>query len=262
MFQNSLFLLNISEPTNTFASDSIMAPVVELKNNLIAMKNEANNWGFLLFIICFLIIVSIISNRNKFIFSLFNRLYRNKDRNSMFYESVTHESLNKIFLCVQTAILLSIVTYCYAVHENIISITTLAEMLLFTGKIFLLLIAFLLYKFISYLTTGAIFFKKETVTQWNDDFFSLIGINGIILFLPILILFYVEAAYSFCVYFLIFYLILNLIFTFHKIYSLFFHKKQYLLYFILYLCAQEIIPLYLVFCGIVFLITKKETIWM
>jgi len=135
-------------------------------------------------------------------------------------------------------------------------------MLLFLGKCSLLLVIFFIYKFLTYSITGAIFFKKEIVVQWNNDYFSWISLNGIILFLPTLILFYVEAAYIFCFYFMIFYLISNLLFIFYKVYTLFFHRKQRLLYFILYLCTQEIIPLYLVYRGFVYLIVQKDTIWM
>ena len=235
---------------------------MDLKNIPISVRNDADNWGFILFFICFFIIVSIINNRNRFLLSMFSGLFRNKDRHSMFYETVTNENLNKFMLSVQTILLLSIIFYCYALHESFLSLTTLTQMLLFLGKSSLLLIIFFLYKFITYSITGNIFFKKETVIQWNDDFFSITALNGIFLFLPVLILFYVESAFYICIYFFVFYLIINMIFIFYKIYSLFFRRKHLLLYFILYLCAQEIIPLYLVYRGIVYLITQKDTIWM
>ena len=261
MFQNFL-LLNVSEFSGALSSDSIVTPVVELINNDINIKIAANNWGFIIFFVCFFIIVSVISSRNKFLLYLFSRLYRNKERNSMFYETLTNESLSKIFLSFQTIILLSIIFYCYAIHANYLTITKLTDMLLFLGKISLVLVIFFLYKFLTYSSIGIIFFNKEMTIQWNDDFLSLISINGIFLFLPALIIFYVETLYTFCLYFLSFYLFLNLIFIFYKIFTIFFYKKQRLLYFILYLCAQEIIPLYLVYRGFVYLIEQKETIWM
>jgi len=255
-------MLNISEFNDVLSSDSIITTAVDLVNNNINIKSAANNWGFILFFICFFIIVGILSNRNKFLLHLFNRLYRNKERNSMFYETLTNESFSKALLCILTILLLSIIFYCYAIHEHFITITKLTDMLLFLGKISLVLLIFFLYKLFTYSAIGAIFFNKEMKTQWNDDFFSLISINGIFLFLPALIVFYVETLYAFCLYFLVFYLILNLFFIFYKIFSIFFYKKQHLLYFILYLCAQEIIPLYLVYRGFVYLIEQKETIWM
>ena len=261
MLQNFLFLLNISEYTVAPAADVVTATVVELKNNPIDISNEANHLGFILFFICFFVIVSIVRNRNKLLPSMFNGLYRNKDRHSMFYEAVTNETLNKLILSLQTVLLLSIIFYCYAIQEHLISITKPKEMLLLLGKSSLILIVFFMYKFLSYSIIGAIFFKKETVHQWNDDFFSIISLNGILLFIPTLILFYVKSTLSICNYFIALYLIFNLFFIFYKIKSLFFQRNRYLLYFILYLCAQEIMPLYLLYRGIIYLIAEKDTIW-
>jgi len=232
-----------------------------MKDIPIAIQNEANNWGFILFFISFFIIVSIIGNRNKFLLSMFSSLFRNKNRHNIFYETVTNETLNKFFLSLQTILLSSIIFYCYAIYENFIVVTTLTQMLLFLGKCSLLLIIFFIYKFLAYSTVGAIFFRKEIVHQWNDDFFSIISLNGIFLFFPTLILFYVKNAFIYCFYFILFYLIFNQFFVFFKIYTLFFHKKERLLYFILYLCTQEIIPLYLVYRGFVYLI-MQDSIWI
>ena len=262
MIQDSLLSPNILENTGALATDSVFTMAVELKNSPIAVRYEMNNWGFILFFICFFIIVSIISNRDKFFLSMFSGLYRNKDRHNMFYETVANETLNKFFLSLQTILLLSIIFYCYVVHEHFLSVTSLTQMLIFMGKFSLVFIAFLLYKFLTYWVAGAIFFKKETALQWNEDFFSLISLNGIFLFFPTLILFYIEKAFTFCIYFLIFYLIVNLLFVFYKIYILFFQGNQRLLYFILYLCTQEIIPLYLIYRVFVYLIAHKNTIWI
>jgi len=255
-------LSNILKYAETLSNNSFLATAIELKNYPVAIKNEANNWGFILFFICFFILISVIGNKNKFLRSMFSGLFRNKDRHNIFYETVTNETLNKFFLSLQTILLLSIVLYCYASHENFLSVTSLTQMLLFIGQCSLILIIFFAYKFLAYLAAGAIFFKKDAIQQWNEDYFSLISLNGILLFLPVLILFYVETAYTFCVYFMSFYFIFNLIFIFYKLYTLFFHKKQRLLYFILYLCTQEIIPLYLVYRGFVYLIEQKDSIWI
>jgi hypothetical protein len=255
-------LITIYKDVKILSAGSAFGQMTELKNNPIAVRNEINNWGFILFFICFFIIVNIINNKNKFLLSMFSGLFRNKDRHNMFYETVANENLNKFFLSVQTILLLSMIFYYYAIHEHFLSLNTLAQMLVFLGKNSFLLIAFFLYKFIIYSIVGNIFFRKETVLQWNDDFFSIISLNGIFLFLPALIFFYVESAFYICIYFFVFYLIFNLFFIFYKIYVLFFQGKRLLLYFILYLCTQEIIPLYLVYRGIVYLITQKDTIWM
>jgi len=250
-------LLNVA-----FATVSILSSAIAPENNPIAIRREANNWGFILFFVCFFIIANIITDRNRFLIAKFNRLFRKKDKNNMFYENVTNETVSKIILSLQTVIVISVIVYRYAIYENFLPITTLTQMLITIGKGSLLLTAFFLYKFISYSVAGAIFFKKETVIQWSDDFFSLVSINGIFLFLPALIFFYLDTIFSFFVSFFVFYLICNMLFIFYKIKTLFFKGNRYLLYFILYLCTQEIIPLYLVYRGFVYLIAQKETIWM
>jgi hypothetical protein len=253
-----LLFYNVLKFAETLADGAL----IELKSNPLTAGNDAYNWGFILFFICFFIIVSIISNSNKFLLSMFSGLYHNKDRHNMFYETVTNENLNKFLLSLQTVLLLSIIFYSYTNYEHHSSFTTFPQMLIFVGKCALLLIGFFIFKFLIYSLTGAIFHKKETVLQWNDEFFSLISLNGIFLFFPALIFFYVESAFYICICFFAFYFIINLLFVFYKIYILFFQGKQLLLYFILYLCTQEIIPLYLVYRGLVYLIEQKDIIWM
>ena len=263
MLQNDLLSPDVFEYSEVLPADSVVTPVVELINNSIALRNEINNWGFMLFVICFFIIVVIVSGKNKLLSYMVSGLFKNKERHSMFLETLTNETINKLLLSFQTILLISIIFYCYATHNHfLLASSSFKQMVLFLGTSQLLLIVFVFYKFLTYLLIGTIFFKKETVNQWNDDFFSLISLNGIILFFPILIFFYVEKAFPFCIYFMVFYLFLNMTFIFYKIYVLFFQGKQRLLYFILYLCAQEIIPLYLVYHGFVYLIAQKDTIWM
>jgi hypothetical protein len=263
MLHNSLLLYSAFEYTERFISDSIISQGVELINHPIAVRSEVNSWGFIVFFICFFILVSIIGNRNKFLLSMFSRVFRSKERHNMFYETVTNETLNKLFLNLQNILLLSMIFYCYAIREYALPVTTFPQMMLFIGKVSLTFVLFILYKFLSYSLTGIIFFRKETVFQWNDDFFSLISLNGILLFFPTLFFFYVETAYSFFIYFFIFILIFNLFFIVLKTYLVFFQRKSRLFYFILYLCAQELIPLYLVYRGVFYIITQqKGTIWM
>ena len=260
MLLNFLFLLITFGYDDSLAADSILTPAVELKNNPVAIINEVNNWGFILFFSCFFIIVNVINSRNKFFLYMLGRLFRNKSGQNLFYEPLTNETFLKIFLIFQTILLLSIIFYCNAVRENFLSITDITQMALFLGKSSLALTIFFLYKFISYWIAGIIFFDKETVLQWNEDFVSLVNINGIFLFFPALVLFYVESVHTVFMFFILFYLILNLFFTFYKIYAIFFQGKQRLVYFILYLCTQEIVPLYLIYRGFIYFIVQNDTI--
>jgi hypothetical protein len=262
MPQDLRFLSDTIKSGEIVSADSTAISVIELISNPISVRNDADNWGFILFFICFFVITNVINQKGKFLVSMVSILFRNKERHSIFYETVAYESLHKLLLSFQTILLFSIILYCLAIHEQYLLITSFAQMFLFIGKNALILSLFFLYKFLTYSLAGIVFFKKETVRQWNDDFFSLISLNGIFLYFPVLILFYVESAYSFCIHLIGFYLVFIVFFIFYKLYTLFFHHKRLFLYFILYLCTQEIIPLYLVYRGLVYLMAQKDTLWI
>ncbi|MDR3218407.1 MAG: DUF4271 domain-containing protein [Dysgonamonadaceae bacterium] len=247
------------------ASDiAYSAQFTELRSEPISARNETNNWGFIVFLACFLIFVYIISQRAKLLSSMLSSLFRHNNQQSIFFESVNNELLNKLMLGFQSVLILSVILYCQAVHEKIVSPEMPAQMFIFMGRTSLLLIIFILYKYVSYLLAGTVFFKKEAISRWKESFFSIVCLSGTILFIPTLILFYVEKAYVFCMYFFLLYLFILLLIVFYKIYLLFFQKKGLLLYFILYLCTQEIIPLLLIYRGFVYLfnVVQKDTLWI
>ncbi|MDR3338574.1 MAG: DUF4271 domain-containing protein [Candidatus Symbiothrix sp.] len=240
------------------------AQFTELRSEPISARNKTNNWGFIVFLACFLIFVYVISQRAKLLSSMLSSLFRHNDQQSIFFESLNNELLNKLMLGFQSVLIISIIIYCQVVHEKILSSTMPVQMFIFMGMTSLLLIIFILYKYLSYLLVGTVFFKKEMVHKWENSFFSIVCLSGTILFIPTLILFYVEKAYVFCMYFFLLYLFILLIIVFYKIYLLFFQKKGLLLYFILYLCTQEIIPLLLIYRGFIYLfnIVQKDTLWI
>jgi hypothetical protein len=171
---------------------------------------------------------------------------------------------DKFLACFQTIFLVSIVIYCVASRKEIFLVESPEKMTIFIGATAIVLTAYFLYKFFIYAVIGRIFFTKELSVRWNEIYLSLICLSGIVLFVPALVLFYTEQAYHTCIYFMLLYAAFTLFVIFYKIYTLFFQGKSSLLYFILYLCAQEIIPLYLVYKGMVclLLIAQKDTLWI
>jgi hypothetical protein len=261
MSSNLLFLPDF-EYADVALPDTLQR--IELKHEPLSPKNETNNWGFIIFLICFFILVYIISHRTKLLLSMASGVFRNTDRHSIFFEPLNNDLFNKILLCFQTILLISVITYCVVVHEQIFPVSPPSGMFIILGITAVVWIVFFLYKFLSYSLIGTIFFKKEVVRQWNDNLVSLICLSGSILFFPALILFYVEEAYIFCLYFIFIYLFFVSIVLFYKIFTLFFQRKRLLHYFILYLCTQEIIPLFLMYRGLVylFLSVQKDTLWI
>jgi len=186
---------------------------------------------------------------------MLNRLFRENERESIFSESISNELISKLLLCLQTAILLAVIFYRYLFPIQYSASETAVQLFQTVGEICLFLVAFMAYKFLSTWVVGVVFFQKESIDRWNETFFALSSLCGLILLIPALLMFYVEEAYLFY-YFVLIYLFFVEIWMFYKIYSIFFQHKGLLLHFILYLCAQEIAPLYLLYKAIIYFFSR------
>jgi hypothetical protein len=225
-----------------------------LSENLLSEWPVAQNWGFIIFLFCFFVSVRLFEGRKQLLSSMLNRLFRENDRQSIFSDSISNELISRILLSLQTVVLLAVIFYRVLFPIRYSSSEANSQLFLTMGEIFLVVIIFILYKFLSTWAVGVVFFHKENVHRWNETFFSLISICGLVLFIPALLMFYIEEAHFFY-YFVLLFLFFVEILVFYKVYSIFFHHKGYLLHFILYLCAQEIAPLYLVYRAVVYFFT-------
>ena len=241
-----------------------------LSNTLIeeqlSQKVQFHNWGFILFLICFFITIYSLSKGIMLLQSMMKNLFKNNNNDNVFIEPINNDLLIRLFLGLQTIILSALFLFVYfSHHQSSSSLETNSLMFQFLIGTSFLLIIFLLYKFLSYNLVGNVFFKKEEIQQWNEHFASLICISGLILFLPILFMFYVDSIYVCCYYFCLIYFIFITFLTISKAYLLFFHQKSLSLYFILYLCAQEMIPAYFLYRGLdyLFIIVQRDTLlWL
>ena len=206
---------------------------------------------FIIFLVCFIIISRILSSKARMFLSVPEELFRLKERKSIFNESVGNELYAKLLLSFQTIIILSIFLYLVFVNNKNSDLINISEFYESIGKICLLFVVFLFYKWISYNTVGKIFFRKEALSQWLNNFISLICLLGITIFIPVLLMFYVGWMYSFCYFFILFCILIVILIIVYRTYVLFFHNIRYLHYLFLYLCAQEIAPLLVLYQGLV-----------
>ena len=172
--------------------------------------------------------------------SIPEELFRLKERKSIFNESVGNELYVKLLLLVQTVVMLSFFLHLVFINSKNSNLINISEFYESIGKICLLLVVFLSYKWISYNIVGKIFFQKEALSQWLNNFISLICLLGIMIFIPVLLMFYVEWMYSFCYFFILLCILIVALIIIYRTYVLFFHDIRLLHYLFLYLCAQEI----------------------
>ena len=219
--------------------------MIDMTNELISEWPKVQNGIFLYFLFCFLISVFAFKIQTKLIVSLYHDFSKTDERKGMFADTTENKLSGKILLTIQTAGLLSIAVYCVLLKLSIIQFDTSINTFISLSKITVGFLSFFIIKSILNSIFGYIFFNKERVRLWSSTYFSLLSLTGLLLFIPILFLFYLENAYDFLFYLILFLLVFVVFLTIYKIYKIFFSRKNFLLYFILYLCALEIMPLFL-----------------
>jgi hypothetical protein len=217
----------------------------------ISGRVQTQNMGFILFMLCFFILIYQVGRNTKLLLAMGGKLLGSRSQ-AISFEVFTGQSLNIMLFCIPTVLLASIILYCKGVSDGILLMELSAEMFAFLGFTFLLLGLFIVYKYLTYAFISYIFFDKETERRWNDTFSSAICVSGVILFFPALILFYTEQIDAYGVYFVLFYFIILQILLLYRQFELFFNKKGGWIYFILYLCTLEMIPLFLLYKGFVY----------
>jgi len=94
-----------------------------------------------------------------------------------------------------------------------------------------------------------VFFGKKQVGIQTEQIVNTLCQSGPVLFLPSLVFFYIDSLFATCEILIAGYLIFVFLSAFFRLYLNFFNRNYLWFYFILYLCALEIIPLYLLYKG-------------
>jgi hypothetical protein len=169
--------------------------------------------------------------------------------------------LSKLLLSFQTIVLVSIFVFCIVLHRANVPLESVSDMFWLIGVCSAAFLVFLIVKFILNLLFGAIFFEREQIYLFNQNLFSIVALSGLVLFVPTLILFYAPEAYYVCTWFNIIYLLFVEFLTIYKILTIFFPSNRLLLHFILYLCTLEVVPLYLGYRALIYML-QNSSLWV
>ncbi|MDR1372629.1 MAG: DUF4271 domain-containing protein [Dysgonamonadaceae bacterium] len=211
---------------------------------------DFNNSVFLLFLPSFFIFVYQIGTRKKMLLEMFEDLLHKNSGKSIFRENTGREILIKTLFCCQTLYLASLTLFITALRSDKPLNIQSSDIFRCTIYLACIFIAFILSKIFLNLTVGTVFFDRKSVRQWNSNIISILILSGTALFLPALFLYFTKNSGNLLIILLIILLILIAITITVRLYLIFFSKNNRLFYFILYLCAMEIIPFYLLYKSI------------
>ncbi|CAK7047719.1 DUF4271 domain-containing protein [Parabacteroides sp. APC149_11_2_Y6] len=187
-----------------------------------------------------------------------------KERQNLFDKSSGSERfIFRNFMTFQSLFLCSIALFTIARLEGFIGYTNEKDLFLSISIIFIILFLFYQFKQLSYFLLGTVFAEPEKYKLWKTSYNAIIGIWGIILYIPVLwLVFAGTQTYLPILLFGIFYILCRFVIIYKTIRI--FHKKiTGLLYISLYLCTQEILPLVFLYEGMVYLYNfiERSTLW-
>ncbi|MDR2533866.1 MAG: DUF4271 domain-containing protein [Tannerellaceae bacterium] len=202
-----------------------------------------------------LIMFAIVFRSN---YRLFDKMVRDvvhaKDRLSLFEEVGGNETVFRSFMIFQSLFLCSLALFLFSRNQRYIdNYSGVGANLVVIGALFALLLAYYVFKRIMYATIGSIFTRPDRYRNWRTGYTAATAMWGALLYIPVLwisfITGYEKAA---VIMFVILFAAWRLLIVYKSI-RIFNLKSIGILYILLYLCAQEILPLFFLYEGLKYL---------
>jgi hypothetical protein len=210
----------------------------------------ANDSSLLGVLVALLLLVTLSFRHCGHLFkTLFKDLWSVRTRAKNFDEHTSNETHLMLLYGTQFAVYAGVL---FTAASDIYHHTAvMADKFAVTGKLILLAGAYYIFQLAAYSTVGYAFADNEGRKQWLRGFNASQAFLGFGLAIPALVtVFYPAAATIMLQIATIMYILARLVFIF-KGFKIFYHKISSLVYFILYLCTLEVIPLiFILYCAI------------
>lgn len=196
-----------------------------------------------------LIVVFSLHHYPRYFKSLAQNLWKVRTRTNVFDDSELNGSRKLGAMSVQAVVyeallILSAVLSSGATYDSTSMILLTAILLLITGGYYVMQI-------LTYRLVGYVFAEKSSTEQWIQGFYALQGLLGFCLLIPALMgLFYPASIKTVALVSILLYSTARIMFI-CKGFRIFYQNRFSLVYFILYLCSVEIIPLIAIYRGVV-----------
>lgn len=189
--------------------------------------------------------------------ALFFRLLKDAwavKRRSSLFESPTRENpFFQTFLLLQPILLGSVILFTLLQRWGYSHAGQIHEVTVELGLLCFALSLFFCIQQIIYTTLGNLFADPERYHWWKTGYYAILSLWGVSLYLPAIWLVFVGTSYQIPFLLFVTLYILCRFAIIYKIIRIFYTRNKGLFYISLYLCAQEILPLFFLYKGIIYL---------
>lgn len=218
--------------------------------NPIPYSPRMDDWVALVLFVSFFLSSFVLSRNRKFLYSLLKAFVLHRERGSLFDTSTSSEVRYVFLLIMQTCVLSGVFIYTYFIDAEP-TLVYHVHHLKVLGVYSLIVLGYILSKWVLYGLLGWTFFRKNTVSLWLESYSTILYYTGFILFPIILISVYFKIDTPTILNMGLIVLVLIKILILYKWFKLFYENLSDCLLLILYFCALEIVPCFLVYHGIV-----------
>ena len=203
----------------------------------------------ILLLCCFFISAYVLSRSRKFLVQLMKDFLLNRERTSIFAATTAADMRYMLLLILQTCVLGAVCTFNYLIDVR----PELGERIppyILLGVYLAIALLYLFWKWLTYSFLGWIFFDGNRTSLWMESYSALLYYLGFALFPFALFLVYFDLSLLATVIIGLFLMFFTKILMFYKWIKLFCNNLYGVLLLMLYFCALEIIPCFIVYRGV------------
>lgn len=235
--------------TDTFTSLTYLAQT-GLQGTPMPYRLSSDDGITAILLLCFFLTSYVLSKGKKFLLQQIKDFTHLKERSSLFHASTAADFRYKILLLLQTCILVAVYLFDYF-HDRDPFVFTHLPSLPLLGTYIAVCIAYYFLKWQAYRLIGWIFFDKIKTNVWLESYSVILYSSGFIFFPVILLVVYFDLPTHISIITACCLVIFAKILMFYKWLKIFFNNIYSLFCLIVYFCALEILPCFILFQGII-----------
>ena len=199
-------------------------------------------------IVCFLLITFTLSRTSGFLIQQSKHFFSSNKKNQLLKETGSEIKFQFLFILI-TCLLYALLYYFYTNHfiSNTFIFSSEYTLLAIYGATIL---SFMLARMLLYHVINNIFFESKRNLQFQASLLLITSLEGVALFPLVLLLAYFQFSLQNAIYYTATIVILAKILTFYKSFTIFFKQKGDFLQIILHFCALEMMPLMMLWSGL------------
>ena len=211
-----------------------------------SFQNDSFITGIL--IVCFLLITFTLSRISEFLLHQTKQFFSTQKLEHSLTETGSEIKFQILFLFI-TCLLYALLYFIYTTHyisNTFIFSSEYILLVIFGGAI----IGYMVLRMILYTIVNNVFFNNKKNLHFIGSQLLITSLEGVALFPLVLLMAYFQFSMQNAIIYTATILILAKILTFYKSYAIFFNQKGGFLQIILYFCALEMMPLLMLWSGL------------